>query len=143
MGLHTSPVESSPAQSDMQRRGRHNLAYVSRPREYAPTQSSQVQSSPVKSDSPRRGICLTYTGCAPECVHIEESCPVDSIDATCFIFVSTITRIRCDGCYFAFENGCSKAILLVQVHQKICDASHCDQRKRPTVIDGRIAQSSF
>ena len=111
-------------------------------------QSSRVQSSPIRLAKKRHLPYLQRLRAGMRLhrhrqVESHESCRVDSIGATCFSFVSRITGIGCDGCYFAFGNGCRKVILLVQVHQAICDASYCDQRKRPTVIDGRIAQCSF
>ena len=67
--VESSRVEYSRVQSDSQRRGRDYLAYVLRPRA-STYRHSPFESSPVHSDSPKRGICLTYNGCAQECVHI-------------------------------------------------------------------------
>ena len=76
-------------------------------------------------------------------VESQESCRIGSISATYLIFVRRITGTGCDGCYFEFGNECRKVILLVQDHQAMCDASHCEQRKRPTVRDAGIAQCAF
>jgi len=101
-------------------------------REYAPTQSSRVQSSPnqTRQDAAfaRHTMVARRRAHRQRQVESHESCRVDSIGATCFVFVSRITGIGCAGCYCAFGNGCTEVILLVQVHQAICDASQCEQR---------------
>jgi hypothetical protein len=150
--VESSTVEYSRVQSNSQRRGRDNLDYALRPRaimhRHSPVESSPVQPSPIRLAKMRHLPYLQWLRAGIRAhrqrqVESHESCRVDSIGATCFIFVSRITGIGCYGCYFAFGNGRRKVILLVQVHQAICDASHCDQRKRPTTTDGITAQCSF
>jgi hypothetical protein len=148
-----SRVQSSTVESNQTRK---DTAETIWPTHYGRARASThrhrpVKSSPVQSNRTRKTRHLPYqqwlrasmSAHRQRQVEFQESCRVDSIGATCFIFVSRLTGIGCDGCYIAFGNGRRKVVLLVQVHQAICDAYHCDQRKRPTVTDGRIAQCSF
>lgn len=68
-------------------------------REYAPIQSGRVQSSPVQSDSPRRGICLTYNGCARECVHIgrDKSSPKSLAELTVLVLHVSFLSVGLQG----------------------------------------------
>jgi len=145
--VESSRVQSSPIRLAKTRKRLFGLR-IKAAREYVPTQSIRVQSSPLRLAKTRHLPYIQWLRAGMRAhrqrqVECHESCRVDSTGATCFVFVSRITGIGCDGCYFAFGNGCRKVILLVQVQQAICDASLCGQRKRPTVINGRTAQCSF
>ena len=101
-----SRVQSSPIRLAKTRQRLFRLRNTAA-REYAPTQSSQVESSPVQSDSPRSGICLTYNGCARECVYIGtgKSSPTSLAELTVLVLHVSVSSVGLQG------SGVTAAIL--------------------------------